>query len=154
MHAVDLYEWAPGAISSLKRKSGMRTKIRTVAVRKLPERISGGQRQEIYRDLEGCIRVDRPAVVLDCSGVSELDSSAIHFLLCCLEEAMKRNGDVRLASLRPEAKSALKAAEVDTLFQSYEDLSEAIESFHRPQLDFIQLETPVQDDQKSRMNAA
>src|SRR6185503_1950525 len=140
MHAVDLYEWAPGAISSLKRKSGMRTKIRTVAVRKLPERISGVQRQEIYKDLESCIRVDRPAVVLDCSGVSELDSSAIHLLLCCLEEAMKRNGDVRLTGLGPDGEAALKAAEADSLFQCFADLSEAIDSFHRPQLDFIQLE--------------
>ena len=132
----------------------MRTKIRSVAVRKLPERISGVQRQEIYKDLEGCIRVDRPAVVLDCSGVSELDSSAIHLLLCCLEEAMKRNGDVRLTGLRPDGEAALKAAEVDTLFHCFRDLSEAIDSFHRPQLDFIELENPVQDDQKSQMNAA
>jgi anti-anti-sigma regulatory factor len=132
----------------------MRTNIRSVAVRKLPERLSGAQRREIYKDLESCIRVDRPAVVLDCSGVSELDSSAIHLLLCCLEEAMKRNGDVRLAGLRPAAEADLKVAEVDSLFQCFGDLSEAIKSFHRPQRDFIQLENPIQDDQKSRMNAA
>ena len=132
----------------------MRTKIRSVAVRKLPERISVAQREEVYRDLEGCLSVDRPAVVLDCSGVSELDSSGIHLLLCCLEEAMKRNGDVRLSGLRSEAEDALKAAEVDLLFQRFGDLSEAIDSFHRPQLDFIQLENPVQSDQKSQMNAA
>lgn len=132
----------------------MRTKIRSVAVRKLPERISGAQREAVYKDLESCIRVDRPAVVLDCSEVSELDRSAIHLLLCCLEEAMKRNGDVRLAGLRPDALAALEKAEVDTLFQRFGDLSEAVDSFHRPQLDFIQLENPVQNDQKSQMNAA
>jgi len=112
------------------------------------------QRQEVYKDLESCLSVDRPAVVLDCSAVRELDGSAIHLLLCCLEEAMKRNGDVRLAALRPGLKAALETAEVDTLFQCFDDFSEAVDSFHRPQLDFIQLENPVHGDQKSQMNAA
>jgi anti-sigma B factor antagonist len=132
----------------------MKSKVRSVAVRKLPERISGAQRDQVYKDLESSINVDRPAVVLDCSGLRRLDGSAIHLLLCCLEEAMKRNGDVRLAGLRPEAKAALQAAEVESLFQSFESVGEAVESFHRPQLDFIQFDSPVQGDEKSRMNAA
>ena len=132
----------------------MKTKYRSVVVRKLPERISGAQRDQVYGDLESSIRVDRPAVVLDCSELHEVDGSAIHLLLCCLEEAMKRNGDVRLAALRPETKAALEKAEVDSLFQTFEGIPEAVESFHRPQFDFIQFDSPVQGDRKSRMNAA
>jgi anti-anti-sigma factor len=132
----------------------MRTKIRSVAIRKLPERISGAQRDEVYKDLETCINVDRPAVVLDCSALRVLDGAAIHLLLCCLEEAMKRNGDVRLASLRPDAQRALQAAEVDSLFQIFAETGEAVDSFHRPQLDFLALERPSQDTRESQMNAA
>lgn len=132
----------------------MKTKMGSVAVKKLPGRISGAQRDQVYKDLESSIRVDRPAVVLDCSELHELDGSAIHLLLCCLEEAMKRNGDVRLAALRPDAKGALQTAEVDSLFQTFECIPEAVESFQRPQLDFIQFDSPVQGDRKSRMNAA
>lgn len=132
----------------------MKTKVRSVAVKKLPERISGAQRDQVFTDLESSISVDRPAVVLDCSALRELDRSGIHLLLCCLEEAMKRNGDVRLAVLRPEAKAALKAAEVYSLFQNFEAVGEAVESFHRPQFDFAQFDSPVQGGQKSRMNAA
>jgi anti-anti-sigma factor len=124
----------------------MRTKIRSVAIRKLPERISGAQRDEVYKD--------RPAVVLDCSALRVLDGAAIHLLLCCLEEAMKRNGDVRLASLRPDAQRALQAAEVDSLFQIFAETGEAVDSFHRPQLDFVALERPSQDTRESQMNAA
>jgi len=120
----------------------------------LPQSISGAQRPNVYQDLESCINVDRPAVVLDCSSVQEFDKAAIHLLLCCLEEAMKRNGDVRLAALSPQATSGLKIAEVDSLFQCFENVSDAIDSFHRPQMDFIQLENPVPESQKSRMNAA
>jgi len=132
----------------------MKTKVRSVAVKKLPERISGAQRDQVFTDLESAIRVDRPAVVLDCSALRELDPSGIHLLLCCLEEAMKRNGDIRLAALRPEAKAALKAAEVDSLFRSFEAIGDAVESFHRPQFDFVQFDSPVQSGEKSRMNAA
>jgi anti-sigma B factor antagonist len=139
---------------SFKKEIGMKTKNGSVAVKKLPERVSGAQRDQVYKDLESSIRVDRPAVVLDCSELRELDGSAIHLLLCCLEEAMKRNGDVRLAALRPEANAALETAEVDSLFQTFEGIPEAVESFHRPQFDFIQFDSPVQGDRKSRMNAA
>ena len=132
----------------------MGTKLRTVAVRKLPESISGEHRESVYRDLESSISVDRPAVVLDCSAVKTMEPSAIHLLLCCLEEAMKRNGDVRLAALQPEVKAALEKAEVDSLFQCYEQVSEAVDSFQRPQLDFIQLGDSLNGDRKSQMNAA
>ncbi len=133
----------------------MGTKVRSVAVKKLPEQISGAHREEIYRDLESSINVDRPAVILDCSMLRQVDSSAIHLLLCCLEEAMKRNGDVRLVAVRPEVTLALQAAEVDSLFLSFENVGDAIESFHRPQMDFIQLEDPaIRQSGKSQMNAA
>ncbi len=132
----------------------MKTKLRPVAIKKLPERISRAQRDQVFRDLESSIGVDRPAVVLDCSALRELDQSGIHLLLCCLEEAMKRNGDVRLAALRPDASLALEKADVESLFQSFETVGEAVESFHRPQFDFVQFDNPVQSGQKSRMNAA
>jgi len=132
----------------------MRTKVRSVVVRKLPESISGVQREQVYNDLESSINVDRPAVVLDCSAVQRFDRSAIHLLLCCLEEAMKRNGDIRLAGLTSQALGDLKSAEVDSLFHRFASLGEAIDSFHRPQFDFIQIDKPMQDGEKSRMNAA
>jgi anti-sigma B factor antagonist len=132
----------------------MRTKIKSVAIRKLPERISGAQREEVYKELETCINVDRPAVVLDCSLLHVLDGSAIHLLLCCLEESMKRNGDIRLACLRPEAQRALRVAEVDSLFQTFDEVGEAVDSFHRSQMDFAALERPSHNTRESQMNAA
>jgi anti-anti-sigma factor len=132
----------------------MRTKIRSVAIRKLPERISGAQRDEVYKDLETCINVDRPAVVLDCSTLRVFDRSAVHLLLCCLEEAMKRNGDVRLAALRPEARSLLHSTGVESLFQCFETISEAVESYHTPHFELVPLGRAVDGDQQSEMSAA
>ena len=137
-----------------KGKQSMRNKIRTVSIRKLPEQLSGTQRRELYRDLETCLNIERPAVVFDCSMIRTLDTSVIHLLLCCLEEAMKRNGDVRLAAMRPEVEAALRAAEVHSLFQSYETIGDAVESFHHPRLDFVPQDRRDDNTQQSEMHAA
>ena len=131
----------------------MMKRIRSVSVRKLPEEISV-QRQQVYNDLEGCLRVDRPAVVLDCSRLRLLDSSGLHLLLCCLEEAMKRNGDLRLASVSPEILKVLEKAEIDSLFQLFETVGDAIESFRRPQFEFLPTGESGTGDPASAMNAA
>ena len=73
----------------------------TVTVRHLPVKLDAQERKTFYRLLQGCISEDRPRLVFDCSQLRELDPPAIHFLLCCLEEAMKWNGDVRLAVVSP-----------------------------------------------------
>ncbi len=71
----------------------------------------------------------RPSVVLDCTCVRQIDGSFLHLLLCCLEEAMKRNGDVRLAGIPAQAKLALETMGVHRLFRLFPTTEEAIESF-------------------------
>jgi anti-anti-sigma factor len=71
------------------------------------------------------------AVVLNCSHLHEMDLSSVHLLLCCLEEAMKRNGDVRLAALSPLAKDCLRGLGVDRLFRIFETSEQAVQSFQR-----------------------
>jgi anti-anti-sigma regulatory factor len=58
-----------------------------------------------------------------------LDRPAIQLLLCCLEEAIKRNGDVKLAAVPPGARSALKLTGVDRLFEMFDTNAEAVNSF-------------------------
>jgi anti-anti-sigma factor len=100
----------------------------------VPGQVDGIRQRAFYHDIESCINVDRPKVVLDCSKLSKLDSLAIHLLLCCLEEAMKRNGDVRLAALQTEAKSVLMSSGLDQIFQAFDSVDEAVESFRAPHI--------------------
>ena len=86
-------------------------------------------RQRFLRDLQQYAEADRPRLVLDCSMVWEMDYAMINLLLSCLEEVMKGNGDVRLASLRPAAKSGLRIATVNRLFEMYDTPQEAVQSF-------------------------
>jgi anti-anti-sigma factor len=77
------------------------------------------------------MNIDRPSLVLDCSKVRQMDAPAIHLLLSFLEEAMKRNGDVKLAGVPQEVMATLELAGVDRLFEIFDTNAEAVTSFRR-----------------------
>ena len=109
----------------------MPIRTRTVAVKHLPEILSRKQRLAFLREIQSCMNVDRPRMVLDCSNARQLDRPVIYLLLCCLEEAMKCKGDVKLAALPPGAGAALELAGVNRLFDIYATTADAVNSFHR-----------------------
>jgi len=132
----------------------MKPRKRFIEVRTLPPQIDGARLRTLYRDLESCINVDGPAVVLDCSLLRHADKPAIHFLLCCLEEAMKRNGDIRLAALQPDLMTEIRALGVDALFQIYDSVEDALESFRTPRINFIHPVQSAVNNRSASENAA
>jgi anti-anti-sigma regulatory factor len=114
-----------------------------VAVKQLPETMSRKQRLAFLREIQCCMNVDRPRMVLDCSNARQLDRSVIYVLLCCLEEAMKRKGDVKLAALPPGAGAVLEHAGVERLFDVYATTADAVNSFHRRPHVPLLLPTPL-----------
>lgn len=110
----------------------MTPRNRAVAVKQLPETLSVKRARQFFSELESSLNVDRPCLVLDCSKVRALDSSAAHLMLCCLEEAMKRNGDVKLAGISAGANAILELSGLDHLFEAYTTTAEAVSSFRRP----------------------
>jgi anti-anti-sigma factor len=109
----------------------MTIRVHTVAVRQLPELMNAKAERVFFRELEICMNVDYPSIVLDCSKVRQMDKSAIRLLLCCLEEAMKRNGNVKLAAMPPEAESILNMTGVSRLFEIFDTITDAADSFHQ-----------------------
>ena len=107
------------------------TSARHVSVKQLPERLSIKQGRSFFREVEPHLQSDRPRVVLDCSKVRQLDSAGIHVLLRVLEEAMKRNGDVKLASIPPGAAAILELTKVGRLFETFDNTADAVNSFHK-----------------------
>jgi anti-sigma B factor antagonist len=104
---------------------------RPVTVKQLPEKLSVQQGRLFFREVESCLNSDRPRVVFDCSKVQQLDSAGIHLLLNCLEEAMKRNGDVKLAAISPRAAATLELTKVDRLFETFNNIADAVNSFNQ-----------------------
>lgn len=103
---------------------------RPVTAQQLPSGSDPRQIRLFLASVEGCISQRRPRLVLDCSALRGLDESTISVLLHCLEEALKRNGDVKLAALPAELEPAFQAAGLERLFERYDSVAEAGASFH------------------------
>ncbi len=106
-------------------------RMRAVTVGQFPGTLSKEQRRIFLREMESSLHVDRPRVVLDCSEISQLDKAVIQLLLTCLEEAMKRNGDIKLAAMPPEVRESLKQVGVSHLFEIFDTVVDAVISFRK-----------------------
>jgi anti-sigma B factor antagonist len=107
----------------------MIVKIRAVTVHQVPERVTPAAERKFLLDLQEYVETERPRLVLDCSAVQEMNHAAIHLLLSCLEEAMKRNGDAKLAGVSRNCRVALESTGVSRLFEIFETTAEAAQSF-------------------------
>ena len=114
-----------------KQKAQITMNHNAVTVTRLPETLNKKQEQNLLRELRPGLIVNRPCLVFDCSNLRHLDRTTLHLLLYCLEEAMKRNGDVRLAGLSPETTSLLRSMGVDRLFRIFDLSADAERSFNR-----------------------
>ena len=106
------------------------TTPRPVVVKQLPAQLKLGQVQEFLREVSPLITSDRPCIVFDFSQVTQIDSAGVDMLLHCMEQAMKRNGDLKLAAVPPSSAVILELTRVDRLFEVFETSSEAVDSFY------------------------
>jgi len=104
---------------------------RLVTIEQLPEITSEDQGRRFLGKIRERMSDRRPGLVLDCSGLSRLDKPVLHLLLSCLEEAMKRNGDARLAAVSPSAQGMLESIGADRLFQIFASNADAVDSYHQ-----------------------
>ena len=61
--------------------------------------------------------------------VRRLDSAGVDMLLRCMSEAMKHDGDVKLAAPSPEALVVLELTRTGRLFEIYENATDAARSY-------------------------
>ena len=101
-----------------------------VIVIDLPEQLNQKEVNTFLHGLQPLLENDRPHLVLDCSKVQHIDSAGVDMLLHCLEEAMKRDGDLKLAAVSPASAAILELMRVDRLFEVFETPKEAARSFH------------------------
>jgi anti-anti-sigma regulatory factor len=105
--------------------------MRAVVVKRLPDVLSVKHKVAFLHEIGSVMNTSRPRMVLDCSNLRDCDTSVIHLLLHCLEEAMKRNGDVKLAAVPMPAAVILVSTGVARLFETFDTTEQAVSSFHR-----------------------
>ncbi|HUB02547.1 MAG TPA: STAS domain-containing protein [Terriglobales bacterium] len=123
---------------------------RAVVVKQFPNSVEDTEYATFFRELRSYLEGDRPYLVFDFTGVKNLDSVGVEFLLMCMEEAMKRNGDVKLASVSPQLGAILEMTRVDRLFEIFENCSDAAESFHHFSPNAVERMAPGYEEHRSR----
>jgi anti-sigma B factor antagonist len=107
----------------------MEISSRPVVVKRMPERMNLKQARKFLKEVEPFLISDRPQVVFDMSQVRHIDAAGIDVLLQCMREAVKHDGDLKLASLSPQATVVLEFTRAGRLFEIYETSTSAAKSF-------------------------
>ena len=107
----------------------MDTNSRPVIVKRMPERLNARGAREVWREAQLFLNSDRPQLVFDLFQVKQLDAAGVEMLLRCMSEAHKRDGDLKLAALSPEAGVVLELTRTERLFEIYETAADAVRSF-------------------------
>jgi anti-sigma B factor antagonist len=99
---------------------------RPVLVMEMPEEVNSREAPIFLQELEPLLHSPSPRIILDCSAVRHIDGAGVAMMLHCLEQAMKRDGDLRLAALsvEPDAVAELGA------FETFTTCGEAVSSFN------------------------
>jgi len=100
-----------------------------VIVMQMPERLNEAEVCNFMQELGPLLESNRPRIVLDCSQVLSVESAGVETLLHCLEEALKRDGDLKLAALSPQADVILELMRVARVFEAFRTSEEAVRSF-------------------------
>jgi len=113
-----------------------------VIVMQVPEQLNAAEVRNFMQELGPLLESNRPRIVLECSQVRSLDSAGVEMLLHCLEEALKRDGDLKLAALSTEAYVILELMRVARVFEAFQTSEEAVRSFTTVPADAVGQPTP------------
>ena len=103
-----------------------------IVVMEVPPFLNNVHGKVFFEELQPLLESPRPNIVLDCSQLQHVDSAGIEILLQCMEEAMKRDGDVKLAWVPPACAAILELMRVDRVFEIFDSGQEAVRSFQAP----------------------
>jgi anti-anti-sigma factor len=95
----------------------------------MPERMNLKQARKFLKEVQPFLNSDRPQIVFDMSQVRQIDAAGIDVLLRCMREAVKRDGDLKLAAVSPQAAVVLELTRTGRLFEIYETSTLAVKSF-------------------------
>jgi anti-anti-sigma factor len=113
-----------------------------VVIMQLPEQLNLDGVRTFQQELEPLLECHRPRIVLDCSQVRYIDSAGVEMMLHCLEEAMKRDGDLKLAALSRESEVVLELMRVARVFEAFATSDEAVRSFNAVPAETVPQDVP------------
>lgn len=101
-----------------------------IVVIQVPEMLNAKEVHSFTQEVGPLLGSNRPRIVLDCSQIRSIDSTGVEVLLHSLEETLKRDGDLKLAALSPEAEVMLEVMRIARVFETFDTCEEAVRSFN------------------------
>jgi len=98
-------------------------------IKKLPRRFVREHAVRFHCKVQQLLNSDRPQIVFDLSKTRHMDLKGADVLLQCLREAVKCDGEVKLAGLTPLVSIVLELTRIGQLFETYESTTSAAKSF-------------------------
>ena len=93
-------------------------------------KIMGGPDASLLHDrLHDYIEQDKKKVIIDLSKVDWMNSTGLGILISGLTTIRNNNGELKLANLTKKVQSLLTITKLVSVFEAYDSIDEAIESF-------------------------
>lgn len=107
-----------------------RREVGNVTVIEPKGKITIGEGDVLMRDeIQKLLAEDKKSLVLDLSGVSYMDSAGVGELVSVYTSVKNRGGELKLSGLTKKIKDLLSITQLMTIFDTYEDVDQAIGSF-------------------------
>lgn len=103
--------------------------LKRVDLIKLAGRIDSSNAEQVDATFKEIIENGRSNIVVDLSEVNYMSSAGLRALVSALRECKQRRGDVRLANVSERVQEVLSLAGLDSLFESFTDVTNAVGSF-------------------------
>lgn len=103
--------------------------LKRVDLVKLAGRIDSSNAEQVDGTFKEIIENGRVNIVVDLSEVNYMSSAGLRALVSALRECKQRRGDVRLANVSERVQEVLSLAGLDSLFESFTDVTNAVGSF-------------------------
>ena len=101
-----------------------------VVILELSGKIMGGPDATLLNDkLHELIEVDKTKIVANLKGVNWMNSSGLGILIGGLTTMRNSGGDLKLANITDRIQSLLMITKLLTVFESFDTIDQAIESF-------------------------
>jgi len=101
-----------------------------VLVIKITGELMAGQDSEKLRNVvDETIQSEQVNVVVDMEEVNWMNSSGLGMLISALTSLRSSGGDMRLANLSERLKRPMQITKLDTVFQDFDSVAEAVKSY-------------------------
>jgi len=106
--------------------------VRDVAVLEVSGKLMGGnETKEVHEHVKRLISDGIIKVVIDLSKVNWLNSQGIGMLIACYTSLRRNEGDLRIAGATEKVNSILLLIRVNTIFECFETVDQAVSSFSK-----------------------